>query len=234
MKLSSLFLSVALGGSSIGASAALNKREYRQIQLTSRDGERIKVDVMYESMCPFCQRLITEQLSRIMRSDIADYIDLRLYPYGNAVERGGEIKCQHGPDECHLNKVSACAIRELHKEPNQTMDVLTCIENIKGGADTEWRGCLTEAREKKSAIQDCVTSAKGAQLMKAVSAYSQTVGYEYVPWIEVDGKHSKQAEENLTEFLCKKIGKRGPHFCAMLSLLDTTHVLQDHQRCFKH
>lgn len=39
---------------------------------------------------------------------------------------------------------------------------------------------------------------------KAVGAYSKTVGYEYVPWIEIDGHHSSQAEENLTEFLCRK------------------------------
>ncbi|EPT29587.1 gamma interferon inducible lysosomal thiol reductase (GILT) protein [Toxoplasma gondii ME49] len=236
MKLSWLPIWATATGSCTGVCAASIRVEPRHnhSQHNNRKNDRVKVDIMYESMCPFCQRLITQQLSHIMKSDIADYIDLRLYPYGNALERGGEIACQHGPAECLLNKVSACAIRELHTDSHQITNVLTCLESIAGSPDTQWRQCLTEAGGKKATIQDCVTSVKGSKLMKAVAAYSKTVGYEYVPWIEVDGRHAKPAEENLTEFLCRRIGNRGPHACAMLSLLDTTHVLLDHQRCFKY
>ncbi|CBZ52797.1 hypothetical protein NCLIV_025860 [Neospora caninum Liverpool] len=155
MKLSWLLGLAAAAGSFIGVFAASVKSVPRQAQtrFDSQKNDKIKVDIMYESMCPFCQRLLTKQLPHIMKSDLADYIDLRLYPYGNAVEHGDQIECQHGPEECHLNKVSACAIRELHTDPSQITNVLTCLESIKGSPDTEWRQCLTEAGDKKAAIQ---------------------------------------------------------------------------------
>lgn len=56
---------------------------------------RIAVDVFYEALCPYCRQFITTQLLRIMQTELAPELALRLYPYGNAhTDANGVTECQ--------------------------------------------------------------------------------------------------------------------------------------------
>lgn len=49
----------------------------------------------------------TGALARLMKTpDLAEIVDLKVYPYGNArTARDGSISCQHGSNECRGNLI---------------------------------------------------------------------------------------------------------------------------------
>ncbi|CDJ66970.1 interferon gamma-inducible protein 30, putative [Eimeria necatrix] len=78
----------------------------------------VDIGIYYESRCPASQLFITEQLQ-----DAAQHakelqlakVAIHPVPYGNTKERLTETghyqyECQHGPEECYLNRVEACGL----------------------------------------------------------------------------------------------------------------------------
>lgn len=78
----------------------------------------VDIGIYYESRCPASQLFISEQLQ-----DVAQYskelqlakVAIHPVPYGNTketlTETGHyEYECQHGPEECYLNRVEACGL----------------------------------------------------------------------------------------------------------------------------
>lgn len=60
---------------------------------------------------------------------LADYIDVVLIPFGKSQYNGdGTFECQHGPDECRLNKIQSCVLNYLHSEQAQ-IQYVACQEN---------------------------------------------------------------------------------------------------------
>jgi interferon, gamma-inducible protein 30 len=57
--------------------------------------ERVKVDVFYETLCPYCQNYFVNEIFPLIQTELATKITLRLFPYGNAImQSNGSIKCQ--------------------------------------------------------------------------------------------------------------------------------------------
>ncbi|KAF3771546.1 GILT-like protein [Nymphaea thermarum] len=79
--------------------------------LRSEGSKKVPVDLYYETLCPYCSNFIVNQLHQLFSNGLIDVVDLHLVPYGNArILANGTIECQHGPYECFLNAVEACAI----------------------------------------------------------------------------------------------------------------------------
>ncbi|XP_057862941.1 gamma-interferon-responsive lysosomal thiol protein isoform X5 [Cryptomeria japonica] len=75
------------------------------------EAEKVSVEVYYESLCPDSASFIVNYLDKLFTDRLIDIVDLRLIPYGNARIGSNEtINCQHGPYECVLNTIEACAI----------------------------------------------------------------------------------------------------------------------------
>ncbi|CDJ57735.1 interferon gamma-inducible protein 30, putative [Eimeria maxima] len=83
----------------------------------------VNIGVYYESRCPASQLFIYQQLL-----DVAPYakelqlakVAIHPVPYGNTketlTETGHyEYECQHGPEECYLNRVEACGLAILRE-----------------------------------------------------------------------------------------------------------------------
>ncbi|KAG1371527.1 hypothetical protein COCNU_16G006210 [Cocos nucifera] len=67
---------------------------------------KVQLALYYETVCPYCSNFIVNYLAKIFENGLIDIIELDiieldLIPYGNA---------KHGPNECVLNTVEACAI----------------------------------------------------------------------------------------------------------------------------
>lgn len=59
------------------------------------DSEKVKLNVYYESLCPFCQDFIVDGLVKIFDSDLQTITDLKLVPFGNArVSDDLTVTCQ--------------------------------------------------------------------------------------------------------------------------------------------
>lgn len=118
----------------------------------------------YETRCPGSQEFVEKQLL-----DIAPYTkDLQLakvaihpVPYGNAreilTETGRyEYECQHGPEECYLNRVEACG--------------LSFMEEARVDVWAPWVNCVN-----KSTINVCNLVKVQAHIIKAIEASQQAM-----------------------------------------------------------
>lgn len=80
--------------------------------------DKVNFSLYYETLCPYCQQFITEQLTRAY-STIPDIINITIVPYGNAHETYDsssqmyQFTCQHGPDECVGNLIH---VRSMQNE----------------------------------------------------------------------------------------------------------------------
>ncbi|XP_003369544.1 gamma interferon inducible lysosomal thiol reductase family protein [Trichinella spiralis] len=81
---------------------------------TSQLDMKIKLTLLYETLCPDCQEFILNTLQRYDWKYGQDSVDFNLIPYGNArrtqLNNTWTKQCQHGPVECALNKVPGCSI----------------------------------------------------------------------------------------------------------------------------
>lgn len=63
---------------------------------------------------------------------IMGYVDFTMIPSGNVYvnQTTGEVFCQHGPDECTLNKLLNCAIAQSTSQ-KEGISFVACIEKVK-------------------------------------------------------------------------------------------------------
>ncbi|MCL7022389.1 hypothetical protein MKW94_004124 [Papaver nudicaule] len=72
---------------------------------------KVNLSLYYETLCPGCSDFMVNYLPKIFENGLIDIIDLKLIPYGNAkISADKVLTCQHGPKECLLNTVEACAL----------------------------------------------------------------------------------------------------------------------------
>ncbi|VVA16516.1 PREDICTED: gamma-interferon-inducible lysosomal [Prunus dulcis] len=76
------------------------------------DSGKVSLALYYESLCPYSANFIVNYLVKLFEDDLISIVDLKLSPWGNAKLRSNDtFSCQHGPSECLLNTVEACAIK---------------------------------------------------------------------------------------------------------------------------
>ncbi|EPR59662.1 gamma interferon inducible lysosomal thiol reductase (GILT) protein [Toxoplasma gondii GT1] len=99
----------------------------------------VKVDILYESKCPFCFSWLKEELHAAVEhlgDDVLRKANIVFdpLPFGNAKEipdgKGGfSFECQHGQSECYLNKVEACGLSIIGREQVKAWsEWLLCVE----------------------------------------------------------------------------------------------------------
>ncbi|RWW10023.1 hypothetical protein GW17_00026455 [Ensete ventricosum] len=88
---------------------------------SSFSSPKVSLALYYETLCPYSANFIVNYLAKIFDDGLISIVDVDLVPYGNARIQNGTISCQvpfaifsdrfqHGPYECLLNTVEACAI----------------------------------------------------------------------------------------------------------------------------
>lgn len=139
---------------------------------------------------------------------VKDIIDLNLLPYGNAKRTPSGFACQHGEKECLHNKVLGCAIRSSNTT-DSIVAFATCAENkIQADTSTQPSDVITSCGSNskiQAAISDCFQGGKGTEAMtlyNKLGVETEALQKKYVPWIVVDGSHSKAGEENLLDTVC--------------------------------
>ena len=94
--------------------------------------EKIKIDLYFESQCPYCRETITGSFAEAFEhDDLLDMAEITMYPYGNAHEYASgnswTFSCQHGVAECEYNTIEACA-QHFITDPYQEFDFILCVE----------------------------------------------------------------------------------------------------------
>lgn len=174
---------------------------------SSAYGKKMKLTLLYESLCPDCQMLIRDVIYPQVWKYGKDFIDLELIPYGNARHTSGangtyQISCQHGPVECKLNKLHSCVIHQL-VDVSRWFPFIYCMEvAISGGQepDKATQQCYTQLGIKASEqnkITECTKGPQGDQLQKAAADRTDAAvpdKHEFVPWIVVNDVSLRKAQ----------------------------------------
>ncbi|KAI0503512.1 hypothetical protein KFK09_014446 [Dendrobium nobile] len=128
--------------------------------------QKVSLALYYEALCPFCSRFIVFSLSKIFSDGLISIVDLRLVPYGNAmIGPNSTILCQHGPSECFLNTVEACAINSW-PDVQRHFSFIYCVENLVfENKYNDWESCFQKTAQT-NALQP---------------------SHRYVPWVVVNG-----------------------------------------------
>ncbi|KAA6423972.1 MAG: hypothetical protein FRX49_05931, partial [Trebouxia sp. A1-2] len=196
----------------------------------------VQVNFYGEALCPYCARFLDTVAARIYDNGVMNMTRFRYIPYGNAKETQAsllcnrwqdfEIKflfdfqdgtvCQHGPQECELNRILSCAI---HLNPDQQVwfPFAKCLESL-GPSKIQplepAEPCAQDASINYSAIQDCAsgklkacreyTCQMAVELQKKAAEETASLkpAHTYVPWVTVNGIAIGGAFEQLQTFIC--------------------------------
>lgn len=169
----------------------------------SHDG-LVHVSLYYESLCPFCRAFINDTLVPLHQGPVGKLMDVELVPYGNVIEVQGKQMCQHGPEECELNTLEACALDEA--EPRDAFAFVACIERNALAFEEEIQACAADAgiEELADSIQKCAEGAKGKKLFEKMGKKTQALRppHQYVPWVTVNDVPLEGDYDNLKTFVC--------------------------------
>ncbi|KAF4348539.1 hypothetical protein G4B88_020571 [Cannabis sativa] len=208
-----LFLFVSLQPTSILASKA---------RVLPSNSEKVSLGLYYESLCPYSANFIVNYLVKIFEDDLLSIVDLKLFPWGNAKIRGNStVVCQHGPYECLLNTVEACAI-DAWPELNKHFPFIYCIEAlVQERKYLQWETCYEKLGLDPKHVNECYKSEAGKELELQYGAETDALQppHRYVPWVVVDGQPLYEDYENFLSYICKAYkGPAVPISCSELSL----------------
>lgn len=183
--------------------------------------EKVELELYYETLCPYCSRFIVKYLNKIFDNGLIDIINLKLIPYGNAkINANGTIKCQHGPDECLLNTIEACAIH-VWPDVNEHFPFVYCVEKlVYEGEYIQWGTCFEKLGLDRYPVDQCYASGLGKELELAYAEETNALQppHRYVPWVTVDGEPLYDDYQDFMSFICKNYkGSPVPTACSELS-----------------
>ncbi|KAK9124602.1 hypothetical protein Sjap_014204 [Stephania japonica] len=194
--------------------------------------QNVSLALYYESLCPYSANFIVNGLAKIFESGLVDIVDLKLVPYGNARigSDGTSITCQHGPYECLLNTVEACALNAW-PDLDTHFRFIYCIESlVMEGTYRHWPSCFKKSGLESKPITDCTGSGLGKKLELKYAAETNALQppHKYVPWVVVDGQPLYEEYMNFISYVCAAYkGTAVVKACKELLLQTVTEVKSD-------
>ncbi|CAD5214709.1 unnamed protein product [Bursaphelenchus xylophilus] len=155
---------------------------------TKSKGQKLRLTLLYESLCPYCERFIIGTFYTDIYLKYADKVEFELVPYGNAkIGKNGQVLCQHGTPECAGNKYEACVIHYF-EDP---IPFVRCLEQQLPQTDIVKAATKCYATFKTSAdlaarVTTCYNTDLADQLHRAHGARTDAIGPEKkygVPWL---------------------------------------------------
>jgi len=192
----------------------------KQLNPTARASEaRVEVGFYSESLCPFCRAFTNETLAPMFHNGMADIMNLKYYPYGNAREdpETGRTVCQHGEEECRLNKVFGCVLH-IYPDQKRWFPFVHCVENKDPGSMED---SLAECAEASfpalnvGEITDCASGKLGEELEQQIGAQTKSLKppHRWVPWLTVNGVPIWDDNANLEQYICAAYQGERPELC---------------------
>ncbi|ESO86102.1 hypothetical protein LOTGIDRAFT_235669 [Lottia gigantea] len=187
------------------------------------DAPKVKVDLYYESLCPYCRAFIAKQLWPTYEK-VKDIMDITLIPFGNAYKKNKNgtlsFSCQHGPNECIGNVIEACAIEHI-KNFDEYFPYITCMEkDIVFGPEKSARMCAVNTTLPLADILTCSKGREGLNLEDQAANRTNSLipKKKYVPWVVLNGEHtqkiSNRALSNLLGLVCSTYKGTKPAPCS--------------------
>ncbi|KAL1229466.1 GILT-like protein [Trichinella spiralis] len=187
------------------------------IKALQSDRHRIKLTVLYETLCKDCAQFFQQVIYPKIWALGKDFIDLELIPYGNAIRSNDDgtqvITCQHGSFECTMNKLHSCLLYEL-KGATVAMPAIMCLfqnEHLTSNITELFNLCAEKESFSKKArdkVFNCFTGYRGITLEEWMALRTESMRPEkhlFVPWIAINDLSYlwyQQYQPILLETLC--------------------------------
>ena len=156
-------------------------------------------------------------------------MNLEIVPYDNAREQQvgnkWQFTCQHGNEECYGNLIGTCAIH-YYQNTSVYFPFIHCIELEASNKLTPRQsapGCAEKSGLDYSQIKSCANGPLGNSLehKMALKTGALEPPHTYVPWITLNGVHTKEiqsdAEQDLEGLICKTYqGSPKPAACSKI------------------
>ncbi|KAM3737794.1 hypothetical protein ACB098_09G083600 [Castanea mollissima] len=191
------------------------------LKVSAIDSPKVNLSLYYDTLCQNCSTFIVTNLTEVFNNDLITVINLRLVPWGNAYinKTNNAIVCQHGPDECLLNTLEACAIN-VWPDANKHYAVIYCFQFLAiEGKHRDWKSCFDTLGLNKTSVLDCYISGNGSKLLQK---YADETGHlnpphRFVPWLVVNNQPLQEDYKNYATYVCKAFkGSRAPQACKSL------------------
>ncbi|XP_043689173.1 gamma-interferon-responsive lysosomal thiol protein-like [Telopea speciosissima] len=194
---------------------------FASTRVCSSPAPKVSLALYYETLCPYCSRFIVNQLAKVFEKELITIVDLKLVPYGNArIEDQDHIVCQHGPMECLLNTVEACAI-DVWPDLNEHFKFIYCVEHmVLEGKYKGWQSCFEKMNLNKKPIEECYNSGRGKEIELKYAKITDSLNHphKYVPWVTVNDQPLYEDYENFIAYVCKAYtGNPLPEACKSLT-----------------
>jgi len=188
------------------------------------DSHKVKLSLYYEALCPYCANFIVNSLGNIFDNGLISIINLRLVPWGNTYLKDNKTwVCQHGPDECLLNTVEACAIRVWPDlGAHFSFRFIKCVEQLHlENKHSDWKSCFGREGLNSKQLIDCYNSGLGFQLERSYADETASLNppRRFVPWVIVDNLPLQEDYQNFVAYVCKAYkGPSMPKACRSPSI----------------
>ncbi|KAK3227380.1 hypothetical protein Dsin_007242 [Dipteronia sinensis] len=183
---------------------------------SSPDPQNVNFSIYYETLSPNCSKFIIKNLESVFNNGLISIINLRLVPWGNAnisKSTNDSIVCEHGPDECLLNTVQACAIN-VYNDVNMYLGLISCIEFLAvEGRQMDWKTCFSSLGLPLKPVMDCYNSINGTmlELQYEYETAHLVPPHTLLPWVVVNNQPIRDNYENFTTYVCNAYkGKKVP------------------------
>jgi len=134
----------------------------------------------------------------------------------------GEPVCQHGPDECALNLLEACAVTSAQSQLSATLFVICAETTAERTRDinTVAQQCASGSQLDLSALLKCFHGPDGAAAQMKMAKETAYIGRARpgTPYVTVDGNSVNPSE--LLQAICEKASPKPPS-CTSAAKLGT-------------
>ncbi|GMR41914.1 hypothetical protein PMAYCL1PPCAC_12109, partial [Pristionchus mayeri] len=151
-------------------------------------GQQVNVTIFTESQCPYCTKLMREQLWPFYITQ-PGIMNLQIIPFGKGdcqydYNRNFACTCMHGPTECDLNRLQNCAISYF---PRRHLGLVTCIQGL-GTLREAFSRCLSRLSPRtQQKLIECSTTQTGELLNYYSMVNTHRTGVKIWPTAYVNG-----------------------------------------------
>lgn len=196
--------------------------------------KRTKVDVFYETRCPYSLDFLNTTLREAWEDkEIWNQVDVKLHPFGNAhlydekaISEGYHfwhphaeyplIVCQHDEIECLGNRIQACVIDLFQDNSSKYVPFVICMASygLHAGIELSSYNCGQKLGVDMNLVQECTDSGRGHELVLSAGRATMTANVSHAPWLAVNGIHTKN--DTLLTPVCDSISGTKPAACRSL------------------